>query len=146
METIELNIGEITKLHHLIYGLPDGSRKGFLAEEGPTEGTKRILNKAGKLLTASIEAFIKQRDEIVTQFQKSQKQEIENVKALKLDAEHENEKIDEINKIYNEKIGKALTELAEPKEKFQVQKLDFSKVESFSFKDDYTFLYEILFS
>lgn len=100
---------------------------GFVTEKGISEGVKRIAHKAARVLNTELEAIDKQRKEIQ-----------EAIYPAETDAEMQSDGQD---KIKAEKDSELLKEELE----FQVELLDFTKVENLSLSFDYATLYEKLF-
>lgn len=135
METVKTTIAEAYELRALLLGLQIKNEKGdvqqlypgFVMEKGISEGTKRIAHKAARVLNTEIETIDKQRKEIQEAVYPSETDE-----GILPEAQA---------KIKAEKDAELLKESIE----FQVEQLDFSKIESLSLSFDYKLLYEKLF-
>lgn len=135
METVKCTVTQAYELRALLLGLQVRNDKGeiqqiypgFVTEKGISEGVKRIAHKAARVIASELEAIDKQRKEIQ-----------DAVYPASTDEEMQSDGQD---KIKAEKDAELLKEELE----FQVELLDFTKVENLSLSFDYASLYEKLF-
>lgn len=135
METVKCTVTQAYELRALLLGLQVRNDKGdvqqiypgFVTEKGISEGVKRIAHKAARVIASELEAIDKQRKEIQ-----------DAVYPASTDEEMQSDGQD---KIKAEKDAELLKEELE----FQVELLDFAKVENLSLSFDYASLYEKLF-
>lgn len=119
METIEAKVSELYELRALLLGFQQEGKviyPGFIHEKGITEGTKRIANKAAKIIGGELDDISKRRREL--------------------------EADESLIKEDKEKKDK---EILDDTVKFSAELLEFAKVENLSLSMNYEFLYEKLF-
>jgi len=135
MEQIELSIVELYELRALLDGFAiikpakegeepkrEAIYPGFISEKGITEGTKRQIRKASKVLNEELKTIEEQRQEIRNYKEEGLSEEELKAKILAKDQE-----------VLNDKV------------KFMVEKLDFQRIEDLTLSMDYGLLYEKLF-
>lgn len=131
MPEIKVKVHELYELRALVLGmsLPDESGRtrsiypGFVNEVTPTEGTKRLANKIGKVINEKIKEIDEQRKKIREQKIEDKTEE----EVQKIRDEEETELLNDTTEIHIEEL------------------ISFKKVEDLKLTFNYQFLYEKLF-
>ncbi len=142
METIEVKVLEMYDLQAFIFGFqsPTFNTPGFINEKNPElkESTKRIVAKAGKVVTNLLKDIAEQREKI---------QQFVPEGFVTVDTEGKTE--EEVKQLTNAQLAPIRKEkddeLLNSIEKIEIEKPLFSLVANLSFPNNYTFLYDKIF-